>query len=116
MKLSTIIYKRYFTSQTTEGVHEKEGCFFQEQGKEDKQIRREISKKFELQEGLGFDGKVFYSFVIQDNLDTRRESSNREEYATRVYIYRAGESSYEIFPTDLGTYLTNHGFVKDKQA
>jgi hypothetical protein len=120
MRLKDANYEKEFTSQTNEykGKFNEGLTIFQRMNQSDRELREEIIKKFEIpSRNLGFDGKIFYSFNISDNLETDTNiSSENLKYITTVQIKKTGkENHFKTNPpqtTDLGKFLLAKGFKK----
>jgi hypothetical protein len=87
---------------------------------EDCRIRDEINSRFgfhydsERGIGEGFDGKIWYSYKIEDNLRSSQESSQNGGYQTTVQVRKTGAENEICFWSDLEKLLVKEGFKELK--
>jgi hypothetical protein len=80
------------------------------QTREDLDLRKKIKEKFEFNKEEGFDGKLFYSWKIEDDLVFRNE-----KYQTIITIRKAGNKrEIESSKTDLESFLILNSFKELK--
>ena len=91
-------YKVYLSQTSTRDIISYPGSpimtSFQKINEEDKKLRNEIIKIFGFHEDEdeyeGFDGKIFYSYKIRDNLSSSDENTKNIEYKTKVLVKKTG--------------------------
>jgi len=124
MKLSNVIYKKEFISQTNQKDVSYHGSpiyeDFQNLNEKDEKIRKDLINNYSL--GLdkgynnGFDGTFFYKFQIREGImDSEKDKTKNQKYTTSVHIERTASPlvrDYEL--ADIESFLRQNGFEKIK--
>jgi hypothetical protein len=124
MVVKSAVYSKTFISQTKGGIEEDIfpiGITKLPQiiNEEDEKIRKELSSRFGFDEtnkqgGEGSDGKIIYSWKINDNVHSLKEDSKNAEYQTTVHVRKAGAENEVSFWSDLEKYLIANNFKELK--
>jgi len=122
MAVKKTSYSRNFISRTDQNeIHYYEHPILenhQDISEEDEKMREEIKKRFGFFDrengGEGFDGKILYSYRIEDTLDSLKESSENVEYQTTIFIKKAGTENEISLPSDLERFLMKSKFKQLK--
>ena len=127
MAVKSIGNSKAFTS-ATEGRENNH----QTRNKKDEELRDYLIKNFafsdderKINRGLvffpfnykaytGFDGKILYSFVIIDDLDSKKQGSKKVEYHTKILIKKAEDKDQLEFFSDLEKFLHAKSFKELK--
>jgi hypothetical protein len=82
--------------------------------KEDKDLMDQITREFNLFNGVGFDGRHLYRFKIYGKPKISEEKSEENiNYKTSIHIEKVGAQSLKPSLCDLEIFLIENGFNKD---
>jgi hypothetical protein len=120
MAVTEEIYSKSFLSRTDQVDISRHGSAewkdYQTISEEDEKIRNKLVEKFgfhynsEGEIGEGFDGKIWYRWKIEDNVNSLKDDSKNAEYQTEVLVRKTGAENKICFLSDLEKFLIENNF------